>query len=283
MNKNNIKEGFLINTKDKINVYLLGFLWADGWIYEKRYNHSIAMWLKKDDFCEIETLFRDGGIKTIYEKQKYYKRKKFGNISRGVCICNKKIVSFLIENDYKIKSYVSPTKILNKIPDELKHYFWRGYIDGDGCVGDKNNRVEIAIWSTINQDWSSVIDLFNQLKVSRYQIYEYRRKNGKHKSSVIRIGCIGDIKSVGDYIYQNYDGIGLKRKYTSYQNILQLIPLMKLTKTSQYKGICFNNRNKKWKSSWYDSITKKDIHLGWFNTESDAFNFRECFINKKTF
>lgn len=276
--KNNIKEGFLVNTKDKINVYLLGFLWADGWIYDKGYNHTLAMWLKKDDFDQIEYLFKENGINTFYEKQRYQNGKKFGNIGKGMRLCNKNIVNFLIENDYKIKSQVAPTKILNKIPDNLKLYFWRGYIDGDGSISSLKHKIEFAIWSTIEQDWSEVINLFNKLNISRYQIYKYIRKEGKHKSSVIRIGCINDVKLIGDYIYQDYDNMGLKRKYNSYQKILNFIPIMELTKTSKYKGICFNNGNKKWKSSIYNSLTKKNIHLGWFKTELDAYNERKNYM-----
>ena len=124
-----------------------------------------------------------------------------------------------------------------------------------------------------------MINLFNKLGVKRYQIYKYSRKNGKHKSSVIRVGCNADIKLFGDYIYQNYDGIGLKRKYEYYQSFLNLIPKMKLSKTSQYKGVCFNNRNKKWKSSLYNKKTKKDFHFGWFNTELEAYNARKNYMD----
>ena len=280
MNKNEIKDGFLTNTADEINVYLLGFLWADGWIVDGGYYHTVAMWLKKSDFDQIEHLFREGGINTFYEKQRYKNGKKFGNVGKGMRLQSKEIVNFLIENDYKVKSFVSPTKILSKIPNELKYYFWRGYIDGDGCISSLPHRRELAIWSTIEQDWSEVINLFAKLGVSKYQIYKYRRKKGKHKSSVIRMGSVKDIKLVGDYIYQSYDNIGLKRKYLSYQNILEMIPSLKLTKTSQYKGVCFNNRNQKWKSQVYNSTTKKDIHLGWCNTELDAHNIRKNYMKK---
>jgi hypothetical protein len=280
MNKNDIKEGFLTNINDKLNVYLLGFLWADGWICDRGYSHRISMTLKTSDFNEIENYFAENGIKTIYKRQRYKNDKKFGKMQTSVIIQSKNIVEFLIENDYKTKSTVSPIKILNKIPNELKHYFWRGYIDGDGCISSSYNKREFAIWSTIEQDWGSVIELFSKIGISKYQIYKYKRQNGKHKSSVIRVGSVNDIKLIGDYVYQNYDKIGLERKYQSYQNILKLIPTLKLTNTSKYKGVCFNTRNKKWKSSWYNSNTKKDVHLGWFESELDAFNEREKYLTK---
>jgi hypothetical protein len=278
MNKNNITDGFLTNANNKVNCYLLGFLWADGWIYEKGYSHRVSMALTKTDFDKIESLFTMNGIKTIYEKQKYRRGKKFGKSQKCVTIQSKEIVSFLIDHDYEMKSFVSPLKILDKIPENLKCYFWRGYIDGDGCISSKRHKRELAIWSTIEQDWSSVIHLFKKLGVTDYQIYKYRRKKGKHKSSVIRIGVTKNIKKVCEYIYQNYDGMGLSRKYVSYQNLLKLIPTLKLTNTSKYKGVCFNKLNGKWKSQWYDHLIKKDHHVGWFDTEIEAYEARENYM-----
>ena len=45
----------------------------------------------------------------------------------------KKLYNIFKEYDYDIKSTISPYKILNSIPKELKHYFFLGLIDGDGC------------------------------------------------------------------------------------------------------------------------------------------------------
>jgi len=60
------------------------------------------------------------------------------------------IYDFLSENNYKEKSYVSATKILNKIPNNLKKYFFRGYFDGDGSIYkyEKYYQVGLNITST---------------------------------------------------------------------------------------------------------------------------------------
>jgi len=65
---------------------------------------------------------------------------RYYNISRNqwkpilsAVVNNRLLYEFLVDNDYKLKSYNSADKILSKIPNSLHHYFFRGLIDGDGC------------------------------------------------------------------------------------------------------------------------------------------------------
>ena len=73
-------------------------------------------------------------------------------------IVNRFLYNFLKENDYHIKSGASASKILLKIPEHLQHYWWRGFIDGDGCfVRNERNRLNILqITSTFDQGWSFI-------------------------------------------------------------------------------------------------------------------------------
>ncbi len=273
--KNDIKDGFLTDTSRKENAYLLGLLWADGWIINEGYMHSVRLQMVKDDFLLIEPLFRMMGIEVYYERQRTKNGKTFGKVSKMTCIQDKSIIDFLIQNEYDKKSGYAPTKILSLIPENLHHYFWRGYVDGDGCISAK----KIEIWSVLDQDWCEAISLADKLEVS-YSIYTYHRRGGKHCSSVFYMGGIGNAVKFGDFLYQDYDGIGLLRKYNKYIQLKEKQKMMPL-KTSQYKGVFFASKMKKWGSSYYDSHNKKQKHLGWFLTEQDAFDalqkFRKCF------
>lgn len=269
-NKNSIVDGFLTNTSIKENVYLLGFLWADGWICNKKYTHSVSMSLITEDFVLIEPILKNFGINCYYDRQRMRNGKLFGTPNRTFTIHSLDIVNFLLKNEYDKKSGYAPTKILSIISPELHYYFWRGYLDGDGCISSKGVKQEIAFWSVIDQDWSSLIELINSLKLT-YSIYTYKRKNGNHKSSVLRMGGIDNIVKFGDYIYQNYDGIGLKRKYEKYLLLKEKQKTIK-RKTSSYKGVFLNSRTKWWGANVYNSVTKKQKHLGWFSTEKDAID-----------
>ena len=70
--------------------------------------------------------------------------------------------------------------------------------------------------STHEQDWTYFTQLLDNLGIE----YRYEQiKSDKSKSSQIRIVGSNNVKIFGDYIYQNYDTIGLKRKYDKYREI----------------------------------------------------------------
>lgn len=118
------KESYL-NITDKNLVYLLGFIWADGNVCD----NSCRVNFVYEDFLFIKNIFTNVG-KWYYKTIQHINRKEQINIS----VCCIDFCDFLKENDYLIKSYVSADKILSKIPDNLKHYFFRGVVDGDGFI-----------------------------------------------------------------------------------------------------------------------------------------------------
>jgi len=85
------------------------------------------------------------------------------------------------------------------------------------------------------------------------------------------MGGIDNIVRFGDYLYQNYDCIGLMRKYNKYLLLKEKQKIM-LRKTSKYVGVFYGSRMKKWGANKYNSVTKKQKHLGWFNTEEEAYS-----------
>lgn len=99
---------------------------------------------------------------------------------------NKELYTFLLNNDYDKKSYCEPTKILSKIPDEFKHYFWRGYFDGDGSAGLIGRGSYIEFSSTYDYQYSELISLFDMLNIKTYNLYRQISKKG-HKSSVFKL------------------------------------------------------------------------------------------------
>lgn len=219
--KCNINPELFYNIKYKEVVYLLGLIWGDGFLNPSSngYNHSLGFTMVKEDIEMIKSTIDSIG------KWNYYERKQPNpnwKPSINVITNNKRIFDFLVEHDYDKKSYISADKILSKIPNNLKHYFFLGLIDGDGCFYYKPNKGstlrQFALASTYEQDWSYFESLCEGLGIK----YKIKRSKSKTSSSYIRITNKNGIKRLGDYIYQtiSIDGIGLNRKYEKYKKIV---------------------------------------------------------------
>lgn len=201
--KNNFKSELI----DEINsdfAYVLGILWADGFVNKN--NNNIRISCVSEDIIEIEDIFHNTGNWLSYvNKQKNWREQKI------LAISDKNLHDFLVDNDYLIKSSVSPNKILNKIPIKFRNKFLLGLIDGDGCFYFNENLSmrQFSISGTFNQDWSAIEVLLNKIDIIKYKIQ--KRKTIKSSSSCIRITNKSDLRKLKLFIYddQNY---GLKRK-----------------------------------------------------------------------
>lgn len=216
---------FKVNVEQFLNIkkpevaYFLGYFWADGYLLTSR--NELRFEIATEDMDMIKNVMDSLGEWNYNHRQRYVNYKKI----TSAITSNAKLTNFMIDNDYHLKSKVSADKILSKIPDNLKHYFFRGLVDGDGCirVRDKKNErkgYEITIAASVNYDWSFTKELFNRLNI-RYKIYRKEYNSGGTST----ISVYGEnAKTFGDYIYNGYDNdkIGLPRKYEKYLKCLEL-------------------------------------------------------------
>lgn len=223
---NNLKKKRKVELSNFTNIdkkevsYYLGFFWSDGYIYRD----EISITIKESDYLELFKIFSTFGIwntKNVTKKlgDKTYKEKT-------IYTNDKFIRKFLLENNSANKSISSPDMLLDKIPDKLKPYFFRGLFDGDGCFSSKN-RSYFSITGNINQDWSHVTKLFADLCIcSKYK--QITRKSGS--SSYITTSSQEDIQRLGNYIYDGNFDIGLSRKYNEFIKIVSKVKFEKLFK-----------------------------------------------------
>jgi hypothetical protein len=189
-------------------IYFLGFFWADGTIRNK--TNTIKIELKREDAREIKNTFL-----AVFPTLKYYEYDR----SSIFKLSSKKIWDFLEKYDYYIKSGASANKILSLIPENLLHYWWRGFIDGDGCISPKQGGT-ITFCGCYLQNWNFTKEILNKLNIQNSE-HKYITLNG-NRSDVTINGYENTIKFC-NYIYQNYekDKIGLKRKYNKYQELIK--------------------------------------------------------------
>jgi len=189
--------------------YILGLLWADGHL--SKFGDALRIMASKEDLDEVFSHFCELGD---WSNKKVKKCKQsWKDISILTC-CNADVLSFFKENDYQEKSVKAPTKILSKIPDHLKHYFWRGYFDGDGGFHLKKQKTRGAILTFsghYNQDWFEHSSLLDSLGIRTYSTIQIISKKG-HKSSCVSFCNKIDAANFLDYIYQDKNFKSFSRK-----------------------------------------------------------------------
>lgn len=196
-------------------IYFHGFFWADGCATAEDWGFSFC--IVEDDFFNI----KENVIEKIGDWSNYLRLREDEGFQNAMCISSNhwEIKTFMRENDYHIKSHVGADKILSKIPDHLKHYWWRGYFDGDGCTSCYI-RPSVSISSTHDYDWGFMTRLLDSIGATGHGIRKVVNDTGR--SSVCYLSSKGDCKLFLDYIYQGResDGIGLGRKYIRYKHFL---------------------------------------------------------------
>lgn len=196
--------------------YILGLLWADGWISKKKGNYVAMETLDADYYFPI--------FQKLNKKWKISYRKQPLNdkITGRIDLSDKILWEFLKVNDYDIKSYNPPTKILSIIPKQYHSCFIRGWVDGDGCFyyNYKNSLAQFSITSTYEQNWDLLKNLCREIdcKCSSKQI---KREMGSY--SQFKVIGFKNVQIIGNYIYNslyNENKIGLKKKFNKFSEIV---------------------------------------------------------------
>lgn len=202
------------NNITKERAYFLGFLWADGSIVRT----SISIEIKSTDMEELIDIFNHSFEWAVYHRSRL-NRSPQTTISRT----NKSFNSYLRDHDYHIKSRVSPNKILATLTDEMKKYFFRGFIDGDGSFyhNKRGYLKQFSIGGSYYQDWSAITKLFDSLSIASKVCHRISKLG--HKDSYVRITNTSDIQKLYDYLYDPKDGIYLTRKLDKCEEILGIV------------------------------------------------------------
>lgn len=109
------------------HVYLLGFLFADGYLVndsKKKSRNRIVMNIAKSDGDNIKHIFEKTGkwnIKNLKRQRKNWKDLISFNISNYI------LRQFLEKHEYSSNNYGSPNKLLSLIPKNLIHFWYLGF------------------------------------------------------------------------------------------------------------------------------------------------------------
>lgn len=213
----NVNPNRFFDIKEPEIAYFLGLIWGDGTV--RSGDRKICLMMNKDDVDSLN-LFEHIG-KMTYQVIDHRETHPTWKICAKLSFKNRPLFDYLISLDYREKSYVSPCKILDKIPENLKHYFILGWADADGHWVKLSRGFIMA--GSKSQDWKALEDFCKKNKLS-YTIKLQRNKRGE--GSVFRISK-GDFLKFGKILYKDFK-IGLLRKKISFEESLVKFQLLGL-------------------------------------------------------
>lgn len=222
LNSFSVNPKIFTDLNNEYSIYLLGLIWADGHVTYAN-NKSKTPLIKHTSIENDSEDFLSIFLKTGDWKNFIYENKKLGyKPVRIINTSNRVLGEWLVDNGYRDKN--GCPKFLDKIPENLLHYFYRGLSDGDGCFEHNikhgksyhKKQLKFTLSSGCNQNWSFVESVFNKLGLS-YGIRNQENKKGctsyihlKNKESLVW----------AEYIYGGMD-FGLTRKKNKWLEVLQ--------------------------------------------------------------
>lgn len=217
-----VNPNVFINCITNEAAYVLGLLWADGYISNSGRNRYIRIECLSSDMEHFSKILNKTGnwnySNRIRKNEKGLNKKPVtvANIS------NEPLYEFLTSVDFSEKSTESPDKMISLFKkDNLIKSFILGVIDGDGCFyfNKKYGLRQFTITSSFNQDWNYVEEIFKKSEI-KYKII--RRENKTSGYSQIRVLNRENIKKIGDYIYgEETIEYGLQRKIEKFKKIIE--------------------------------------------------------------
>lgn len=232
----------VLSAPTKEFAYFLGFFWADGYLHSGG-GSCVALQCVKTDLVTIAPVFETFATWKRGEKEPA----KTDGVARQSQLtlthCSKQLHRFLIDNGYSDKSRASPDTILTRLPEEFRRYWWRGYFDGDGHYSFSTSGIHkiastLSFTSGWDQDWTFVKTLFKRLGLEECPTYQHLHKDQPgHRHSCVAVQRSEEQRKVLDYLYKNYDYVGLARKYLPYLDLCRYMtfrqqnPYLYLAKT----------------------------------------------------
>lgn len=225
-----------INLQNEFHCYMLGYFWADCYFGKDSKNkYRITFEILDSDFTNVKEILHTMGFRKCFAR----KRKNSSNPQSGVKAYGLNKLLFFKESGYDNK--INGCPLYFKLDNEMKKYFIKGFIDGDGTIClSKNNSFRVLCYGDFNQNWDFIEDFCNQNSIP-FSIYRKERKanHPSHKEKVHRTSAIEIRTKEGKQKFCeliNLD-IGLSRKRQIFLDYKLLKP--KQIGTAHKKNLCF--------------------------------------------
>lgn len=220
-----------IDTEEK--AYWLGFLYADGYVRErKKVGSELRLKLSivdKEHLIKFKGFISEDDIPLIYEE---YRNSK----SCKVSINSKKIVSDLI-NKGCINKKSKIIEFPNFMDNSLISHFIRGYFDGDGSISYSDKQIGLNFVSGSENFLKKVASILESSTNCKNANLVGSSKNYKY----IQFSAKEDLYRLYDYLYMN-STIFMERKKVKYTFIINNFTKLK-EKINMGRTIRKNNKS----------------------------------------
>ena len=217
--KHTINECFfdIIDTEEK--AYVLGFIYADGYLQDV--HNSIRFNLSLKDISLLEKLNQALGFSGEIKQTE-----KVNTVTGKVySLCyvtwsSKRLCEALIRLGYT-KNKTFTATLPNSIPSDLLRHFFRGYFDGDGCIHKGKKQYNVCIIATASM-CESMLSIFMDQAQIRGVLFEPKGISKKNNLSIKRVEIGGQLQleKLYDYFYKDAT-IYLDRKQLKFKQFWQ--------------------------------------------------------------
>lgn len=190
----------IIDTEHK--AYWLGFLMADGNVYDTGNKYCIRMTLKNEDIYILEKFRKDLNTDVEIKIDKY---------NRGTLRVFSKKMFYDLQAHGIVPNKTGKESIPSTVPEHLIHHFIRGFFDGDGTIYTRSNRARHKCtvgWCCSNYNFMIQLnEILN--KYCGFSLTIHSHKNNCYES---KTESYDYCKRFVEFIYKDAT-IGLIRKY----------------------------------------------------------------------
>jgi DNA-binding transcriptional regulator WhiA len=222
INRYRINEEYFQTIDNQEKAYILGLLYADGYVGDNHFNNIVLGMKDKDIIYKVANLLEYDGEIRLGNKGGF----ENSGVNYILSISSEKMASDL----RKLGLYPNKSTSMVEIPQldtELYRHFIRGYFDGDGSIlhskttsyhmvaGEKKkyeyDKVNFCILGTN----SFIMQIVNILNLKYYSI----RKTKCNEIIEIRVCSNKEIKKLFKYFYDE-STIYLERKFVKWQGFM---------------------------------------------------------------
>jgi intein-encoded DNA endonuclease-like protein len=195
-----VNENYFENIDTDEKAYWLGYIYADGYVRQRKGNSEFKFKLKDQDMLEL--------FKKSIESNAPITKEKGTNCFNFIISRHKFVQHLISKGCLNKKSLILEFPTTEQLDSKYYSHFIRGYFDGDGCISFNNDKFyrQINILGTLN----FVTFIKEILYMSNNYSHIGITKN--HNIYVLSIQNIQGILTFKNFIYKNAK-VYLERKF----------------------------------------------------------------------